>query len=518
MPFSGGAGAKTFSRNTGVYTGTSAWAQTDAAVRGIRSDDHDTHDQDIATALNTSLQKNGDNSLTASIPAAGFGMTGIGVLGSATEASITSASTADLLGSAALFNLITGTVTITSLGTGANRFKIARFNGILTLTHNGTSLILPGGASITTADGDTMGVISDASSNVRVIWYQRTASATNPSAPGFRNIARRNGGLEVWQRGAGGAASIAVAASTTAYTADGCYLVTAANEASVVSQQAGLTNGSQWCARVQRNSGQTGTGGMTFGFPFDTDELYPMLGQFVRLSLTLKAGANWSPTSGNITIALNVGTGTPVKFTVGYTGATVAATLTQAITSSAVRYQVNSAAVIPTTTRQAEITLTWSPVGTASTNDYFEIDDVQLEIVPAAAGYVASDFERLNFHEQLQLCRRHYQKSFLYGTAPAQNVGINTNVIYTTYVVSTSSGKAFLPWRLPVTMRVAPTVTLYNPAATNAQARDSDASADCSATSASSITIDQVPIGTTASGSSSSPNIIQIHAQADSGI
>ncbi len=175
--WTGSAPNQVFSRSSDVYSGATTWQQTDAASRGIRSDDHDTHDQKLSDGINVCVKKDGGNTLTASIPAGGFGMTGIGVLGSATEASITSASTADLLGSAALFNLITGTVTITSLGTGTNRFKIARFNGILTLTHNATSLILPGGANITTAAGDTMGVISDGSSNARVIWYQRASGA-----------------------------------------------------------------------------------------------------------------------------------------------------------------------------------------------------------------------------------------------------------------------------------------------------------------------------------------------------
>ena len=50
---------------------------------------------------------------------------------------------------------ITGTTTITGLGTiGAGVARTVRFNGILTLTHNGTSLILPSGANITTASGD----------------------------------------------------------------------------------------------------------------------------------------------------------------------------------------------------------------------------------------------------------------------------------------------------------------------------------------------------------------------------
>lgn len=182
MPWSGAAGAQVFTRNTGVYTGTTAWAQTDAASRGIRSDDHDTHDQDIGTSLNLALKKDGGNSLSASIPAAGFGMTGMGVLGSVAEISVASASTADVLGAAALFVLITGTVSVTSLGTGTNRVKFVRFNGILTLTHNGTSLILPGAANITTAANDTMGVISDGSSNARVVWYQRAAGTSVAAA------------------------------------------------------------------------------------------------------------------------------------------------------------------------------------------------------------------------------------------------------------------------------------------------------------------------------------------------
>lgn len=71
---------------------------------------------------------------------------------------------------------ITGTVTITSLGTSANKLRYVRFSGALTLTHNGTSLILPGAANITTIAGDTAIFISDGSGNWRC-WYYRQASA-----------------------------------------------------------------------------------------------------------------------------------------------------------------------------------------------------------------------------------------------------------------------------------------------------------------------------------------------------
>jgi hypothetical protein len=73
--------------------------------------------------------------------------------------------------------VITGTATITSLGTNANRNRLVRFTGTPTLTHNATSLILPTGANIVVEAGDTAQFTSDASGNWRCIWYQRANGA-----------------------------------------------------------------------------------------------------------------------------------------------------------------------------------------------------------------------------------------------------------------------------------------------------------------------------------------------------
>lgn len=183
MPWSGSAGSKTFSRNNGTHTGATAWQQDQAAGTGIVSDRHDTHDQDISDGLNSALLKDGGNSLAGNIPAAGFGFTGLGLLGSAVIASVASASTTDVLGASSLFVSITGTTTITSLGTGTYRWKYVRFAGSLILTHNPTSLIIPGGANITTAAGDTMIIASDGSSNVWVVSYQRADGTAVVVAP-----------------------------------------------------------------------------------------------------------------------------------------------------------------------------------------------------------------------------------------------------------------------------------------------------------------------------------------------
>lgn len=90
------------------------------------------------------------------------------------EATVVSAATADVLGAASDKVVITGsTGPITSLGTGTHRKKTIRFASTPTLTHNATSLILPGGADITAAAGDVMEIVSDGSSNVRVTSYTK---------------------------------------------------------------------------------------------------------------------------------------------------------------------------------------------------------------------------------------------------------------------------------------------------------------------------------------------------------
>jgi hypothetical protein len=69
---------------------------------------------------------------------------------------------------------VTGTTTITALGTvQAGTQRVVRFTGILTLTHNGTSLLLPTAANITTAVNDVAGFVSLGSGNWKCLWYQR---------------------------------------------------------------------------------------------------------------------------------------------------------------------------------------------------------------------------------------------------------------------------------------------------------------------------------------------------------
>ena len=133
---------------------------------------------DIATGLSTAIAKDGQTTVTANLPMAGFKFTGLGA-GSANGHSLRyeqlfSTSAITLLGamnwvkgsdiaSAATINLttatgnavhVTGTTQIDAVTLGSGMWRLVIFDGILTLAHSATANNLPGGANITTAAND----------------------------------------------------------------------------------------------------------------------------------------------------------------------------------------------------------------------------------------------------------------------------------------------------------------------------------------------------------------------------
>src|SRR3990167_4426633 len=117
------------------------------------------------------------------------------------EASIASATTTDLGSTPHQSISITGTTTITAFGSSAmtGEIKFIKFASALTLTHNATSLILPGGANITTAAGDCATVRYEGSGNWRVLTYSKTdgtpvAIPSNVYGQGGTDVAIADGG------------------------------------------------------------------------------------------------------------------------------------------------------------------------------------------------------------------------------------------------------------------------------------------------------------------------------------
>lgn len=108
---------------------------------------------------------------------------GAGVVDAAEE-TLATAGTMSVFTTASRNISSTGTTTVTSFGTGnAGDFRVVRAAGAGILTHNATSLILPGAANITTAAGDRYLVRSLGTTNAIVDWYTK-ADGTAVVAPG----------------------------------------------------------------------------------------------------------------------------------------------------------------------------------------------------------------------------------------------------------------------------------------------------------------------------------------------
>ena len=103
-------------------------------------------------------------------------------MNAAQGADIASAATVNLTTATGNSVHITGTTTITAITLAQGAQRDVTFDGILTLTQ-GASLLLPPGASIITAAGDTASFVGEAASVVRCTSYTRAAAPALGSSP-----------------------------------------------------------------------------------------------------------------------------------------------------------------------------------------------------------------------------------------------------------------------------------------------------------------------------------------------
>ena len=116
--------------------------------------------------------------------------------------------TALTLGKDGNFFDVTGTTTITSIGTqGIGSNIILHFDGALTFTHHATDLILPGGANITTAAGDIAVMYEYASGDWRCVNYTK--------ASGSPVVAGGIGQQTIWVPASAMEAAVTTAAATS---------------------------------------------------------------------------------------------------------------------------------------------------------------------------------------------------------------------------------------------------------------------------------------------------------------
>jgi hypothetical protein len=287
----------------------------------------------------------------------------------------------------------------------------------------------------TYANGDVYSAsdVNDTNGTINLL-----TSSTLSSSAGKNPVI--NGGLDIWQRGT----SISLAATAPAYTADRWYASNSANQALTVSRQAtgDTTNlpNIQYALRFQRNSGQTGTSDLYLFNNFESVNSIPYAGKQVTLSFYARKGANYTAASNILNVFINTGKGTdqaPFSYTTPVSVASTNATLTTTW------QRFTATGTIASDVTQLEVAVKYTPVGTASTNDYYEITGVQIEL-----GATATSFSRAQgtIQGELAACQRYYWR-----VTPVQN-----ETIYGTAIATSSSG-AQVAVNNPVPMRVQPT-------------------------------------------------------------
>jgi hypothetical protein len=171
---SGGLNVTTTGGGVLAINGNTVWhTANDGAASGLDADlldgQHGSYYTDIVSRLGyTPANKAGDTFTGA--------VTFSHVIKEKHANDVASGASIDLSTVAGNFVHITGTTGISTITLSQGQRMVAVFDDVLTLT-NGANLILPSGANITTAAGDTMVVVGDGTGPVkaRVISYQRAS-------------------------------------------------------------------------------------------------------------------------------------------------------------------------------------------------------------------------------------------------------------------------------------------------------------------------------------------------------
>ena len=149
----------------------------------------------------------------------------------------------------------------------------------------------------------------------------------------------------------------------------------------------------------------------------------------------------------------------------------------------------------------------------ANLTDFGATDGYELSQLKLNVGSVATDFVPIPVSQELDRCLAFCEKSFEFDTVPIQNFGsgLGSSLEWRTHVGGAAvaagrPGKYFIKEK-----RVAPTITLYNPNAANAQVRDITANVDCSASSALIINTRGFIVQTTGNAATAINNVLQVN-------
>lgn len=111
-----------------------------------------------------------------------------------------------------------------------------------------------------------------------------------------------------------------------------------------------------------------------------------------------------------------------------------------------------------------------------NTSNVFRLAGVRLSLGSVVNNGLGASYPP--FDVDLLRAMRYYQKSFAYATTPAQNTGVRAGAFFWPGTTTNPTAQTSPSLTFSVPFRVAPTMTLYNPNAANAQARNISRSLD----------------------------------------
>ena len=268
------------------------------------------------------------------------------------------------------------------------------------------------------------------------------SNLTGVSSPAANRNFIINGAMRFWQRGT---SFNSQGNGQNDYTTDRFAIGHNNSHMAAVTQQDGTGADAkfQYCARVQRDSGNSQTDQMRFHTALETNDVILLRGETLTISYYARKGANYSEANSQITgvrIATGENTdGDPNAYSGGsWTNASTILTGTPTLTTSWQRFSHTTSAV-SSSANSMIIEFRNTPVGTAGANDYYEITGVQLEI-----GSSATAFEHRKYTDEFQSCQRFYQ-----------DIPANTSVY-----VPMNGSYARINVLFPTVMRSAPSITL----------------------------------------------------------
>jgi hypothetical protein len=281
---------------------------------------------------------------------------------------------------------------------------------------------------------------------------------------GFKNRLI-NGDFRIAQRTTGSSAT--PSAGATSYQAPDRWFVAQTGTTAQLNQRQIAGQESQFAGRFGRVSGQTNVPTTIFmGQQIESHNMYDLRGKRVTLSFKAYRGAN-APTT--LLARARFGTGTDQASGGGITGSWTGFTQgTQAtLTSVSTTPQFYTLSFdVPSDANEMNVLFFYTPTGTAGAEEWFGLEDVQLEL-----GSVATEFDRRDYTTELALAQRYYIK---YGPQVSGH-----NKCGSGYVAASTTGVISFVGQ---NMRTAPTVGFSS-------AQVTDASANAAITSVAGVNI-----------------------------